>query len=352
MEKSDMMKKHVKLFECKTGEIIADDIFSDKGILIIPKNAPINNYVIYKLINLGIHDVTIYNQEDIDNKGHPLTITQLKSKYENYVTTIKDVLNELASGKELDFEKAKSLSNSIYLNITSNFNLIQCINNLKNTDEYTFTHSINVSIYAMLLSRWLDLNEKDVENAVLSGILHDIGKAKIPKNILNKKGPLSTKEFDIIKTHTLLGYNIIKNILDLNHEVKKAILLHHEKDNGKGYPLGLVGSKLNIYTKIISVADVYDALTSNRCYKKKITPFDCFRQFQIMGIGHFDIKVMLTFLYNIANYYIGSKVVMSNGEIGEVVFIVPNDISKPIVRIEDRFIDLCTDNTLKIVDML
>lgn len=346
------MKRRAKLFECKTGQILADDIFSDKGILIIPKNAPINDYVIYKLTNLGIYDVTIYDEKEIDKSGDPLTISQLKSKYRNYVATIKEVLNELASGKELDFEKAKAISDSIYLNITSNYNLIKCINHLKDTDEYTFTHSINVSIYAMLLSRWLDLNEIDVENAVLSGVLHDIGKAKIPKNILNKKGPLNHKEFDIMKTHTLLGYDMIKNIPDLNHEIKKAILLHHEKDNGKGYPLGLIGSKLNIYTKIISVADVYDALTSNRCYKKKITPFDCFREFQIMGIGHFDIRVMFTFLYNIANYYIGSKVLMSNEEIGEVVFIVPSNISKPIVRIKDRFIDLCTNNSIQIVDML
>lgn len=347
-----MTKKHVRLFECKTGEIIADDIFNDKGILIIPKNAPINDYVIYKLINLGVYDVTIYSQEDIYNKEDHLTISQLKNKYENYVTAIKDILNELASGKELDFEKAKTISDSVYLNVTSNYNLIRCINELRNFDEYTYTHSINVSIYAMLLSRWLDLNEKDIENTIISGILHDTGKAKIPAGILNKKGPLSPREFDIMKTHTILGYDIVKNIAELNLEIKKVVLLHHEKDNGKGYPFGFKGSKLNMYTKIISVADVYDALTSNRCYKKKITPFDCFKQIQMMGIGHFDIKVMLTFLYNIANYYIGSKVVMSNGEIGEVVFIVPNDISKPIVRIKDEFIDLSTDNTLKIVEML
>lgn len=346
------MKKHVKLFQCKAGEIIADDIFSDYGVLIVPKNAPINDYVIDKLINLGIYDITIYDQEDIDKDGDPLTVSQLKNKYKNYVTTIKEVLSELASGKELDFEKAKTVSDSIYSNITSNYNLIECINHLKDADEYTFTHSINVSIYAMLLSRWLDLNERDVENAVLSGILHDIGKTKIPENILNKKGPLSHKEFDIMKTHTVLGYDIVKNITELNIEIKKAVLLHHEKDNGKGYPLGFKGSKLNIFTKIISVVDVYDALTSNRCYKKKITPFDCFKQIQMMGIGHFDIKVMLTFLYNISNYYIGSKVAMSNDEIGEIVFIVPHNISRPIVRIKDNFIDLCTDNTLKIVDML
>lgn len=346
------MKKHVKIFECKKGDIIADDIFNDYGILIVSKNAPINDYVIHKLIQFGIYDVNVYNQEYPYNKGDPQTITQLKDKYESNVSSIKEVINELATGKGIDYDKIKTISDSVYLNVASNFSLIECINNLKDIDEYTYTHSINVSIYAMLLSRWLDLNEKEVENAVLSGILHDIGKAKIPKNILNKKGPLSPKEFDIMKNHTVLGYDIVKNITELSLEIKKAVLLHHEKDNGKGYPLGFTGSKLNMYTKIISVVDVYDALTSNRCYKKKITPFDCFKQIQMMGIGHFDIKVMLTFLYNIANYYIGSQVAMSNGEIGEVVFIVPNNISKPIVHVRDRFIDLCTDDTLKIVEML
>lgn len=346
------MKKHVKIFECKKGDIIADDIFNDYGILIVPKNAPVNDYVIDKLIQFGIYNVNIYNQKYTDSKGDPQRITQLKNKYESNVSSIKEVINELATGKEINYDKIKAISDSVYLNVTSNYSLIECIHNLRNFDEYTYTHSINVSIYAMLLSRWLDMNEKDIENTVMSGILHDIGKAKIQKNILNKEGPLSPKEFDIIKTHTVLGYDIVKNIAELNLEIKKAVLLHHEKDNGKGYPLGFEGSKLNMYTKIISVVDVYDALTSNRCYKKKITPFDCFKQIQMMGIGHFDIKVVSTFLYNIANYYIGSKVAMSNDEIGEVVFIVPSNISRPIVRIKNNFVDLCTDNTLKIVEML
>lgn len=345
------MKKHISLLECKSGQILADDIISDSGLLIIPKFATINDYVIKRLDEFGVKRITVFKQKNNDRK-EPLTITQLKNEYKRYVTTIKDIFNDLSLGNELNFEKVKSISDSIYYNIVNNDDIIQCINQLRYIDSYTFTHSINVSLYAMLLANWLDLDKQDVDNAILSGILHDIGKSRIPDIILNKKGPLSNEEFNVMKTHTIIGYELVRNLNDIKPEIKEAILYHHEKYNGNGYPFGIKGSELNIYAKIISVVDVYDALTSDRCYKNKITLFESFKEIQDMDIGHFDLRIMLKFLYNIANYYIGSPILMNNGKVGEIVFISPNNISRPIVKIEDKFIDLCIDNSIKIVEML
>ncbi len=285
-------------------------------------------------------------------KREPLTINQLKNEYKKYVSAIKSIFDDISSGSELSYDKVRNISDSIYYNIVEDNDIIQCINELRYIDSYTFVHSINVSLYASLLSSWLGLGKEETDNAILAGILHDIGKSKIPDRVLNKKGPLNKDEFNIMKKHPIIGYDLVKDIDKIKPEIKDAILYHHEKVNGQGYPYGIKEQELNIYAKIISVVDVYDALTSDRCYKNKITPFDSFREIEEMGLGHFDLRIMLKFLYNTANYYVGSPILMNNGKIGEIIFITPNNISRPIVKIEDKFIDLCSESKLRISEML
>lgn len=155
-----------------------------------------------------------------------------------------------------------------------------------------------------------------------------------------------------MKRHTNLGYDITLSIPQLSDEIRLGVLMHHEREDGSGYPLGMKGQKIAFYAKIISVADVYDALTSERVYKKRITPFDTFRELERIGYGFFDTKVMFTFFSNIAEYYIGSKVRMSNGRVGKVVFITPRQASTPIVEVDGIYIDLSHNSECKIEKML
>lgn len=265
---------------------------------------------------------------------------------------MRKILGDLAAGRKLAYEKIEYISNSIYSKINSISNIVKCMNEIKNVDEYTYTHSINVSVYALLIAKWLGLSEAETRNVVTTSILHDIGKSRISGDILNKKGPLLSEEFEQIKSHVNIGYYLSEHIPQITDDIREGILMHHEREDGKGYPFGIKGDNINRYAKIISVADVYDALTSERIYKKRITPFDTFRELVKIGFGHFDTKVLMTFLSNIASYYIGSTVKMSNGETGKVIFVAPQSISTPIVSINGKYIDLSQNRQLKIVEML
>ena len=341
------VKKNISIYQCKPGDILTEDIYDDCGILIVPKSTVISERVIKRLKTFTIRQLPVYQDEE-----RLSSLEKFKRDYQKNLNVMKEVLSDLAAGRELVYEKVESISDSIYSKINSISNIMEFMNEVKSTDEYTYTHCINVSVYALLIAKWLKLPEEEIKNVVTTGILHDIGKSKIPISLINKKGPLLPEEFEQMKNHTRIGYKLSEHIPQLTNEIRKGILMHHEREDGKGYPYGVKGDDINLYAKIISIADVYDALTSERVYKKRITPFDTFGELKRIGFGHFDTKVLMTFLHNISGYYIGSKVKMNTGDNGEIIFIPPQSITTPIVLVQGKYLDLSQDSKLKIVEML
>jgi putative nucleotidyltransferase with HDIG domain len=346
-------KKNIHLYQCKQGDILAEDIYDDDGVLIIAKDTEINDYSINRLENFRVRQLTVYELQSVENaEKDESALKEFKREYRNNLESMKQVLGDLAAGRKPDYRKIAYISDTIYSRTINTTSIIEYMHEVRNIDEYTYTHSINVSVYAFLIARWLGFNEKETRNIVTAGILHDIGKSRIPESILNKKGPLLPEEYEQVKNHTTIGYQIAEDIPQLIDEIKDGILMHHEREDGNGYPFGIKGEKIGLYTKIISVADVYDALTSERVYKKRITPFETFMELTKIGYGYFDTKVLMTFLSNISTYYIGASVKMNNGETGKVVFVSPQSISTPIVSINGKYIDLLKNKDVKIVEML
>jgi len=148
--------------------------------------------------------------------------------------------------------------------------------------------------------------------------------------------------------HAAYSYEIVKNIPGFDEEMCKAILMHHEREDGSGYLLGLKENAINEYAKIIAVADVFDAMTSDRTYKLKVNAFDVFEFLEEQSPEKLNFKITSTFLKNAANYYIGDKFFLNSGEICEIIFINPSYVSKPLVRVGDRYIDLSKDPTIRI----
>jgi putative nucleotidyltransferase with HDIG domain len=343
-------KELIKIDDCHEGQVVAEDIVTSRGILLLPKNTMINTYIINRLINHAVCQLYIYSTHD--KKENEITIKELMETYDKSLNSTKSILHNLAAGKKISYQEIEQTSDFILAKSESPFDVLKCIDELKKVDEYTYTHSFNVAIYSMLIAKWLELSPEQVQHVITAGILHDLGKAQMPSNILNKKGKLLPEEFDCIKKHTIVGYDMSKNVSRLRHDVRQVILMHHEREDGKGYPFGIKGNKIHLYTKIISISDVYDAMTSDRIYKRKTTPFNTFREFQKIGLGHFDTKIMITFLSNIANYYLGSKVRMNTGQIGEIVYLPPHNPSMPVVRIDDSYIDLDVDKKYRIEEMV
>lgn len=263
---------------------------------------------------------------------------------------MKNITDCLIKGEKLEYPEIQELSHYIYFdNKEISSSVLECVAELKSTSDYIYTHSINVAIYSMLIGRWLGLQEAKIKDLIQAGLLHDIGKIKIPSSILNKEGKLLPGEYDVMKTHTILGYEMTKDIDELSHNIKLPVLLHHEREDGSGYPFELKGNKLNLYTKIVAIADVYDAITSSKLYGKKFSPFEAFSKLET-GLDCFDTKILLSFIANIANYYVGIVVKFDTGEEGKVVYIPPQSPSTPVVQVGDSFIDLSVEKTRRIVD--
>lgn len=349
-----MRGKTVPIFKCNDGDIVAEDIINDYGATVVVRGTLLNPYIIYKLIGHGIKEVYIFdssNGESLEPLNN-LEFIVFREKYSKNINAMKKIINELAMGKGLDQSLVESVSNAICSEVTQTGSVLKFLQTLKALDEYTYTHCINTAFYAMLIGKWMGFSEKRIKKLIQSGLLHDIGKVNIPLEILNKKGSLTKEEFENIKKHTIWGYGIVQEADDVDPEVKKAILLHHERVDRSGYPFSASPDCVGVYAKVIAVADVYDAMTSERIYKKRVTPFNVFEMFKTEGMGMFDTSVLSAFLKGIAPYYTGIDVVLNTGDIGKVVYIPPQEIINPVILTKGNYIDLSRNSSLKILKIV
>lgn len=221
-------------------------------------------------------------------------------------------------------------------------------------EDYFYHHAISVGIISGYLAKKLNLNKGDVVQVALAGCLSDAGMAKIPTKILEKKTSLTFDEYTEVKKHPVYGSMMLQKSSSLKKDVKVAILQHHERLDGSGYPLGEVGSKLHIFSKIVAVADVYHAMTSERIYRIKQSPFKVIEMIMHDDFGKFDIQVVNALASGVVQFGIGSTIKLSNGYNGEVVFMNTRYPTRPIVRIEEnnQMIYLEKERDLFIVEAL
>ena len=185
--------------------------------------------------------------------------------------------------------------------VGSNIEKIECISQLRIFDEYTFSHTINVSSMSTALGIVLGFNEIDISDLALGALLHDIGKMEVPKDILNKPGKLDPDEFQYMRSHSLLGYQYIKKKMGFDDKVAQVALEHQERYGGGGYPNGLKGKEISLFSQVTAIADVYDALISNRVYKRAIASPDAIKIMLSEGSESFNPYMLYKFIY-MANY--------------------------------------------------
>jgi putative nucleotidyltransferase with HDIG domain len=350
-----MYKIFIKPISCDIGDVLAQDVVNENGIALLTENTMINEYIKNKLIELKIPSICIYRPTELElkqsSKGKD-TFNEVTKTYKSAILDLKNIVNELCVCGSVDYKKIIDISNSIVGTINESGYIIKCLSEIKDFDEYTYSHSVNVALYSMLIAKWIELPEHEICEVTQSGLLHDIGKTKVPDEILNKRGKLTPDEFEVIKEHCDFGYDCIKYDTDINENIKMAVLSHHEKIDGSGYPRGLSGDSISLFAKIISVADVYDAMTQNRVYKKKSSPFDAFKMFSTEGLSKFDNTIIYTFLKNISTFYIGTTVKLNTGDVGEVVYIPPQDIIYPIVKVNLDYIDFSREHSLKVLNLI
>ncbi len=259
----------------------------------------------------------------------------------------------LEADGEVDSEELLDNVESVLQNCGDVFgNVIMMLQNMEDLDDSTYAHSVNVALLATMLGRKLKMSEDEIRIVSIGGLLHDIGKLKIPELIIQKPGRLSPEEYKIIQLHPLEGYKLLRN-KGLSEDILMCVLQHHERCDGSGYPYGAKGNRINKYAKVVAIANAFEALTSQRVYRDALCPFAAIRRLEEERFEKYEIGYLLTFLEYIVEVYVGMDVRLSNGKRAKVVLPNSKDWSRPLVQTREGFLDLSREGkALNIVEVL
>jgi putative nucleotidyltransferase with HDIG domain len=246
---------------------------------------------------------------------------------------VTSMFEEARMGKAIDAGGAQRLVEEISDSVLRNPGALISLARLKTADDYTYMHSVAVCALMVALARQLSLDETQTRSAGIAGLLHDIGKAAMPMEVLNKPGKLTDAEFAIIKSHPEEGHRMLLEGQGVDPVALDVVLHHHEKTDGTGYPKRLKDPQISLFAKMGAVCDVYDAITSNRPYKAGWDPAESLSKMAEWSAGHFDPKVFQAFVKSIGIYPIGSLVMLNCGRLGVVIEQGEKSLLKPLVKV-------------------
>jgi putative nucleotidyltransferase with HDIG domain len=327
----------VNAYELVPGMIVSKDVIYN-DMFMISKDCVLTYEIINSILKRSIDYIWVRDEYEL---VEVYLSSELKEKI---VSSLKSIYNDVSKGKEeyLKFEKLKLIISKV---IDSIFNNPDCMIQLSNLEKYdydTFKHSVDVARYSILMGVNLNFRKNQLEKLCQSAILHDIGKCRISKEILNKPGKLTKEEYEIVKLHSKFGYEILNETGKFDFIVLRAILEHHEDFDGSGYFKKIKGTKICIFSRIIHIADVYSALTSKRPYKKKYSHYEAREYFFADGSCKFDPVILKIFLENVPIHNIGDVVTLSNKKEAIVISNNKGLLMRPVVKTidEEKIINL------------
>lgn len=338
----------IRVASLKPGVKLGKDVFSYDGQLLLPAGTTIAQEHLDTFMRRDISELFIMEASPRIKSEKKFT-----DVYTNSLDIVKTFMVEAKLGKNLEFTEISDTVDMLLEQVFDEIDLFKQMRIMKTKDDYLFTHSVNVSLLCILIGRWLKCDNATIKNLGIAGLLHDIGKIYIKDEILNKPDKLTNEEFEVMKKHPLLGYNlVVSNDQFSNSEIANAVLAHHERLDGSGYPIGGDRPRIGFYASVVAVADVYDAITSSRIYSAKQSPYTAAEILWHESFGKLDPKISKVFYDRIANFYIGNEVLLSNHEKGVVVFIDPYQPTRPIVMVGDKFYNLVTNRNITILEVV
>ncbi len=302
----------------RVGMTVGENLYNQTGDLLLSRGTDLTDDFILAIERLRYNGIYVD-----DNISRDIEIISIVSN-EARVSAVKGIKGAFADIKKDDksakraLATAKSQVEGIVDEICNNPSLMINMVDMKVFDDYTYYHSVNVAILSIVIGVALGLGRDELCNLGYGALLHDIGKVFIDKALLNKKEKLTDEEFEILKTHSQLGFEHIKQGFGVSKTSCMAILDHHERYAGGGYPNNLSGNAISLYGRIIAVADVYDALTSDRPYRKAMIPAEAIEYIMASSETHFDPQIVTVFVKKIAPYPVGTCVKLSDDKIGIV----------------------------------
>lgn len=318
----------VNVDQLEPGEIIAKTFFGENGRLMIRQGTKLSDDLINRM---KLHKITMVFIEDKLNMigCHDIIEPELRAEAIQSLEQIYLSLKDHIQSKDKFVVVLDNIVKAIIDDLAKNSKNFIGIIDLKSHDNYTYAHSVNVAILSIVTGMAIGCDYAKLKNIGIGAMLHDIGKASIPVDILNKSGKLTADEFELIKKHPEIGYKKSKSNLDIEPTARSIILQHHEKLDGTGYPGGRTSDTIHQFAKIVAIVDIYDALTSERPYRKRWPIKESLDFLQQIAGNYLDLEIFKAFSNRIAPYPVGSKVLVSDSRIG---YVVDNsNITRPII---------------------
>lgn len=343
------------------GDILGKSVYDDRCQLLLSKNIELTPKYIERLKLSNIH--CVYIEDDISAGIEFDNIITDEIKIQS-IKAVKDVFKETIKKKdggisEKDINSISDIIDEMMALIYSNHDTLYVMTELMGTDMYTYNHSAEVAVISMLVAKSIGLNQSFIQKIGVGALLHDIGKMKIPTEVLNKIEPLTEEEMKLMRTHASLGYELLKNSDTISPISRQIILLHHEKLDGKGYPLGLSQDEIPVHVRIVTICDVFNALISNRSYRDKLSVDEALEIIRGEAIYQLDREIYYHLLKVVNIYPQGTIVQLSNNEKAIVIKENKDSQTRPVVQIirnnvKAEIINLMDDLTLfvsKTVDL-
>lgn len=328
--------------------ILAQDVVDRYGRTLVTAGIPLKQELIKLLKKHEIFSISVRSDKTINyeiSKAHDLitmdTRLKLISSVENAFTSSDGLVRHLT--------QLQNYIEDIVSTLVNDQNVLMYLDDVNCTSDYLFMHSVNVGLFSIIIGIAMDLPFDELCLLGMGGLLHDFGKTRITKYILDKQGQLTPEEFDQIKEHAALGYNVLKIDTYLDYRITFMALQHHERCNGSGYPWGISRHQIHPLARIVAVADVYDALTTNRVYRSRLTSSEAMGIINKGDEIHFDPDVIKAFNRIAVPYHIDSIVKLTNGIEGKVLRLNSSNLARPLIYTPAGIVNLLHEPELTII---
>lgn len=320
------------------GTLLGKPIHNDQGKILVNANVPLTEMMINRLHKLGISYVFIHDPlsdclELESAISDELRIESVRKIENAFVQFQNEELYLRWMSLEKSAPQLKGIIESLLKELKNNNDVLSLLTDVFSYDEYIFTHSLNVTMYSLVIGTKLGLNKSQLDLLGLGALLHDVGKMIVPNRILDKPERLTDEEYELIKQHTTAGYEILKEVPNIHTDVAICALQHHERMDGSGYPKGILGKDMHLYSKIIAISDVFDAVTSNRVYRKAMLPHEGLELLYSGSEKLFDAKIVQIFRDSLSIYPTGLTIKLNDGRRGIVARQNAASTDRPIVKI-------------------
>lgn len=332
------------------GKRLLHDVFNRSGVLLIAASTLLDRQHIQLLqgqsIRLSDKDVEFLGPyRDESGNTHAQAVDEA-------IDVMGHLFENIRYLKRIPVAEIRKQVIPVIQSITDQPNLFDLFAALRTKDDYLYRHHFAVGVISNLLGKWMGLNEIDLLQLTTSALLHDVGKTQIPLELLNKNESLNDEEYVLMKKHTVFGHDMLRNTVGITRRQALAALQHHERMDGSGYPHGIRDQQIDLFSRIVAVADVFHAMSSEKVYRTPCPFYEVLQQMDRSAFGAFDPAIVYLLINKNMQALFGYDVLLSDGTSGKIVLINPHDHLRPLVQSGDSFIDLSKQPDLHIHQVL